>query len=160
MNGLPHGFFKSTRGLRQGDPISPALCVIGTEVLSRSLNTLAEHGRFRSFKVPSGCPVVTHLAYVDNVVIFTSGLKASMKLVKRVLDRYCSLSGQWVNCRKSCFLVHPNLSLQRRAMIGMITGFLHKSFPIKYLGCPLFFGWRRLHYFADICSTVTTRILS
>ncbi|XP_071928033.1 uncharacterized protein [Coffea arabica] len=66
VNGLPHGFFKSTRGLRQGDQISPALFVIGAEILSQALNPLAGHCSFRPFKIPSSCPLVTHLAYADD----------------------------------------------------------------------------------------------
>ena len=104
--------------------------------------------------------MVTHLAYANDVVIFTSGLKASITLVKAIVDGYCAFSGQRVNCQKSCYLVHPTLSLQRRAMIGMVTGFSYKSFPIKYLGCPLYIGRRRMHYFAELCDMVTARILS
>nr|XP_027072034.1 uncharacterized protein LOC113696849 [Coffea arabica] len=114
VNGLPQGFFRSTRGLRQGDPISPTLFVIRAEVLSRSLNALAGHRSFRPFKVPSSCPLVTHLAYADDVVILMSGFKASVKLVKGVVNRYCEMLGQKFNCQKSCLLVHPTLPLQRR----------------------------------------------
>ncbi|XP_071926046.1 uncharacterized protein [Coffea arabica] len=86
VNGLPHGFFKSSRAVRQDDPISPALFVISAEVLSRSLNALAEHRKFRPFKVPKGCSMVTHLDYADDVIILTSGLKASITLVKEEVD--------------------------------------------------------------------------
>ena len=86
VNGSPQDFFKSSRDLRQGDLISTALFVIGAEVLSRSLNMLAEYKRFRPFKVPRGCSMVTHLDYADDVIILTSGLKASITLVKEEVD--------------------------------------------------------------------------
>ncbi|XP_016494260.2 uncharacterized protein LOC107813500 [Nicotiana tabacum] len=40
VNGTGYGFFKSTRGLKQGGPLSPALFIIGAELLSRMINNL------------------------------------------------------------------------------------------------------------------------
>lgn len=70
INGSPQGFFKSSRGLRQGDPLSPSLFILCAEYLSRSLNQLPNQRAFVGFQVPRGCPTITHLAYADDVIIF------------------------------------------------------------------------------------------
>ena len=105
INGSPCGFFQSTRGLRQGDPISPALFVIGAEVLSRMLNSLSGQSGFLPFKVPPRCPIVTYLGHADDVIIFCSEIKSTMQKVMRVLEDYCSVSGQQLNRQKSCLLI-------------------------------------------------------
>ncbi|XP_027077095.1 uncharacterized protein [Coffea arabica] len=160
INGSPCGFFQSTRGLRQGDPISPALFIIGAEVFSRSLNSLVGQRGFLPFKVPTSCPIVTHLAYADDVIIFCSGVKRTLKKVMSVLENYCCVSGQQLNSQKSCFVDHDALTLPRKRVISQISGFQAKSLPLRYLGCTLYSGRRKSSYFSDICTSVAKRILS
>ena len=85
-------FFKSARELCQGDPLSPALFIIGAEVLSHSLNQLVTQRGFQGFKVPRDCPTITHLSYADDVLIFSSATVASFRIVMRVLDGYEAVS--------------------------------------------------------------------
>jgi hypothetical protein len=40
VNGTPSGFFIISHGLRQGDPLSPVLCLIVMEALSKMISTL------------------------------------------------------------------------------------------------------------------------
>lgn len=69
INGSMEGYFKGQRGLRQGDPISLFLFVIGMEYLSRMLKALHEAP---SFKFHARCRVykVTHLAFADDLIFF------------------------------------------------------------------------------------------
>nr|XP_027102884.1 uncharacterized protein LOC113724156 [Coffea arabica] len=160
VNGSLCGFFKSARGLRQGDPLSPALFIIGAEVVSRALNQLVHQRGFQGFRVPRGCPTITHLGYADDVLVFSSANVTSLRLVMRVLDDYEASSGQRVNKSKSCFLGHATLGRSRRTVIQRVTGFRSSSFPIKYLGYPLYYGRRKRVFFEGLCQAVVRKVES
>nr|XP_027120587.1 uncharacterized protein LOC113737577 [Coffea arabica] len=160
VNGGLHGFFRSSLGLRQGDPISPSLFVIGAEVLSRALNTLHTQRGFTPFEVPPHCPIITHLAFADDVIIFSSGGKSSLRLIKRVLDDYSEASSQQINPQKSCFLTHPRAPSQRTAVVNQILGYNKRVFSIRYLGCPLYTGKSKKVYYTNTYIGEANRILS
>ena len=96
---------------RQGDPLSPALFVIGAEVLSLDLNNLALQSGFVGFRVPHECPPITHLSFADDVIIFANGSSNSLERIMRVLELYHHSSRQLVNAQKSGYLVHQSLPL-------------------------------------------------
>lgn len=72
VNGTMHGFFRSSRGLKQGDPLSPALFIIAAEALSKSLNHLHSNNNFKDFNMNANGPQINHLCYADDLVLFSS----------------------------------------------------------------------------------------
>ncbi|KAK6782008.1 hypothetical protein RDI58_019804 [Solanum bulbocastanum] len=158
INGKRHGFFHSTRGLKQGDPLSPALFILGAEVLSRSLNRLHQNPLYHGFYMERRGPQINHLSFADDIIIFTSGRKHSLKLIMQTLATYERVSGQLINKAKSHFLLHPNAFRTTSDRIRKSTGFHQKQAPITYLGCPLFIGRPKLIYFSELINKIVNRV--
>src|SRR5436190_1999774 len=139
VNGTSCGHFTSSRGLRQGDPLSPFLYIIASEVLSRGLNTLQAKYPYTRFRSSPNCPSTSHLSYADDLIIFCNGSTPSLKKHMELLEKVHNFLGLEINKSKSCYInERPNSS--RDTIIKSITVFQKESLSIEYLGCPLYRG--------------------
>nr|XP_009764832.1 PREDICTED: uncharacterized protein LOC104216481 [Nicotiana sylvestris] len=123
MNGQASGFFKSTRGVKQVDPLSPALFILSAEVLLRSLNKLFEDKRFIGYGMPKWTDPLNHLAYADDTIIFASADSYSLGKVVEVLKLYEQTSGQLINKSKSSYYMHANVIGELFNTVSAIIGF-------------------------------------
>ena len=74
INGSPAGFFNSSRGVKQGDPLSPFLFVIVMEAFSRMVKASVDHGLFSGFVVGnrgSEQVHISHLLFADDTLVFS-----------------------------------------------------------------------------------------
>ncbi|KAJ6978454.1 hypothetical protein NC653_026761 [Populus alba x Populus x berolinensis] len=154
MNGELHGFFKSTRGLRQGDPLSPYLFVFAMEGLNGLLRRATQNA---NFKYHWNCKQnsITHLCFADDLMLFCNADTTSVGILKSCLDKFSQLSGLTINHTKSFFYL-SGVSNELHHDIQQHLGFQQGILPIKYLGVPLI-STRLTH--AD-CLPLVERIIS
>lgn len=88
LNGQPKGFFRLTRGLNQGDPLSLTLFILAAEVVSRALKSLMCTKSFKSFGMPNGSPKVNYFSFVDDIIILCKVDLNTLKKVIDTLDKY------------------------------------------------------------------------
>jgi hypothetical protein len=77
INGVPSGFFGSSRGVWQGDPLSPFLFVLVMEAFSRMLGAFTSRGLILGFSVGSYEPdrvIVSHLLFAGDTLIFCGAI--------------------------------------------------------------------------------------
>ncbi|KAL0290462.1 UNVERIFIED_CONTAM: hypothetical protein Sradi_7049400 [Sesamum radiatum] len=109
LNGCLYGFFAGSRGLRQGDPISPYLFVLVMEILHVLLRLrIQPEGAFHYHWKCSVLGII-NLCFADDVLIFCAGDISSVRLITE----------------------------RDRQNILNLVGFQEGNLPIKYLGVPL-----------------------
>ena len=104
FNGLKLEEFKPSRGIQQGDPISPYLFLLAAEGLSCLLKSQNQSSQLSGIKVAPSAPPVNHLLFADDSLLFFRASVDRAKSVSNLLDTYCNASGQRVNRDKSSIL--------------------------------------------------------
>ena len=138
VNGSPTGFFRSSRGLRQGDPLSPYLFVIGMEVLSGLLKRAVEGNFISGYKVgdrDGGEVVISHLLYADDTIIFCESNSEQLMCLRWTLMWFEAFSGLKINLNKSVII--PLGRVDNVEMLAAELGCGVGSLPTTYLGLPL-----------------------
>ncbi|KAL6565178.1 hypothetical protein OROMI_016628 [Orobanche minor] len=141
VNGESVGFFKSQRGIRQGDPLSPLIFVIAADYFSRSIGQMFTNNPLMYYKIKKKVKT-THLAYADDILIFLNASKKNLQILKKCIFHYETVSGQKINDHKSHFIMN-NPTSQIANWVRIISGFNKADLPITYLGVPLWKGLLR-----------------
>lgn len=95
--------FKRLRGLRQGCPLSTLLFMLVVEVLSRLINQEKEEVKLEGVKV-SMVLKITHLLFMDDVMISGKGSLFEWPVYKDILEFFCKAPSMAISDQKSTFL--------------------------------------------------------
>ncbi|KAI9187216.1 hypothetical protein LWI28_025626 [Acer negundo] len=140
FNGVLEGYFCCSRGVHQGDPLSPLLFGIAEDFLSKLLTRLVGSSQILPIYFPRDFLAPTHLLYADDVLIFCKGTQKNLKHIMGAFRDYGDISSQLVNWGKSSIYFGSSISPSRIGSLQSLVGMQIGQLPFSYLGVPLFWG--------------------
>eukprot|EP00253_Pinus_taeda_P009353 PITA_09353 len=136
VNGSPSETFLPSRGLTQGDPLSPFLFILIMEGLGRYINHAKEVDKIKGLQLSYRGQAWTNQQLVDDTMLQGIPTVKEAHAFKQILNEFAKASGMEVNLTKSkIFFFNTNIVIQKN--ITKILGFQRDSLPSKYLGIPL-----------------------
>lgn len=136
VNGSPTLEFQVSKGVRQGDPLSPFLFIIAMEGLHVAMKTALDKHLFHGITLPNNGPTISHLMYADDVMFVGEWSISNVLNLKRLLRCFHLSSGLKVNYTKSKvfgFGIDCNDLSRMANILNCESGFL----PFTYLGVPI-----------------------
>jgi hypothetical protein len=152
----PNGFFNSSRGLRQGDPLSPLLFVFVMEALSHRITAAISGGLLDGFRV--GNASFSHLLFADDTLIFCDARSPKLRYLRSLFLLFESVSGLKVNLAKSNLIPMGNV-----VQVGRVVDILGcevASLPVMYLGLPLGASYKSTCIWDGVIEKVENRLAS
>ena len=110
LNGKPYGNVLPSRGIRQGDPLSPYLFLLCAEGFTSLFAKAENDGKIHGASICRGAPKVSNLLFADDSLLFYRATQNEVDVSFGVLQTYANASGQCINLEKSSVFFSSNTS--------------------------------------------------
>eukprot|EP00253_Pinus_taeda_P019798 PITA_19798 len=157
VNGTPSKTFKASRGIRQGDPISPFLFILAAEGLGRYLKQERIIDNIKGLRLWGNELPITHQQFVDDIMLFGEPTVREVRNLKKALDLFAEAYGMEINKEKSCTFIFNTVETVKRHLTRML-GFKQGELPTKYLGNVLDYNSKRLKNWQGILEKLKNRV--
>ncbi|KAL0011163.1 hypothetical protein SO802_006271 [Lithocarpus litseifolius] len=148
INGKPYGLIHPSRGIRQGDPLSPYLFLLCAEGFTALLKEAESEGRIKGVSICRGAPQITNLMFADDSLLFCQATRAEGETITEILQTYERASGQRINLEKSSAYFSSNTSDRQKGQILDVLGVKEVDRFETYLGLPTLIGRAKYHTFS------------
>ncbi|GKU95494.1 hypothetical protein SLEP1_g8850 [Rubroshorea leprosula] len=158
INGSLTRQFPVTKGIRQGDPLSPFLFLIVAEGLNGLMTAAVNKKLYKGVEVRNDAVTITHLQFADDTIFFGEALEQNIRTVKCILRTFEMMVGLKINFEK-CQLMGIEVEDDWRNKMAYRLGCKEGEFPIKYLGIPIGGNHRRLKIVVQPPRVLDVRLL-
>ena len=136
VNGESCGMTHPTRGIRQGDPLSPFLFLLCTEGLNGMIKKAERRAKIHGYSLCRKGPKLTHLLFADDSLLFCRATMEECGKVLEISERYEEASGQKVNRSKTTLFFSKHTSVDVKHDIKVALGVPKIMLLEKFLGLP------------------------
>uniref|UniRef100_A0A2N9EQ08 Reverse transcriptase domain-containing protein n=1 Tax=Fagus sylvatica TaxID=28930 RepID=A0A2N9EQ08_FAGSY len=158
INGEPTGHIIPTRGIRQGDPISPYLFLLCAEGLNGLLQKATSQGDIHGVSLCRQGPKITNLFFADDSLLFCRATIPECQKIQDILRLYEQASGQQLNRAKTTLFFSRNTPATMQEDLKDILGVPNIKQYEKYLGLPSLVGKEKIICFSQIKERVWSKI--
>ena len=117
INGLPRRFINTSCGIKQGDPLSPELCLLCAEGLSSLLRKAVESQHLHGILSCTNGVCISHLLFADDIFIFCRATVVECQHLLQLLGCYEAALGQAINRQKMPIFFSRNTRSEVKADI-------------------------------------------
>ncbi|KAM6599952.1 hypothetical protein CsatA_019561 [Cannabis sativa] len=152
--------FTPSRGIRQGDPLSPYLFLICAEGFSSLIKSFEAQGELHGCRVCNGAPIISHMLFADDSYLYCKAIDKEALNVIRLLQLFEQASGQQVNFAKSTIFFSSNTTESIKARMCSLLGMVEAPPNSLYLGLPCTMGRNKNAILGFLKDKMEKRILS
>lgn len=106
------------RVIRQGDPISPYIFILCSEVLSGLCKKAGREGSLQGVRVARGSPRINHLLFANDTMFFCEASQSSCNTLLSILQVYENASGKMINREKSSITFSSKTSPEKERRLN------------------------------------------
>nr|KYP63927.1 hypothetical protein KK1_018514 [Cajanus cajan] len=158
LNGNRVGSIVPGRGLRQGDPLSPYLFILGMEGLSSLIYKAERLGNMHGIQICRGAPKLHHLMFADDVFLFFQASEKETNEVATILKTFEVASGQAINYDKSEVFLNRHAPPTTHIMLSNTLHVQKCVTTGKYLGLPSMIGRNKNEVFRFIKERILKKL--